>query len=181
MSSPSKQTTEFSRVAELNSVRERRRYTAQIEATEAERIALAKRYDVLSVNRLVADITIKPQGSDLFQVAYKIDAEVVQACGVSLVPVTQTIQEADEELLTTDAEALTPLDEATAWDNVPTELIAGDRIDYGEIVAQVIALAIDPFPRAEGAGEIAHIEHETNPFAALQALKPGAKGRRSND
>lgn len=172
---------EFSRVAELNSVRERRRYTAQIEATEAERVALAKRYEVLGVNRLTADITIKPQGNDLFRLTYDIEAEVVQACGISLVPVTQTIQESDEELLTTNPEALTPLDEASSFDSVPTELIEGDRIDYGEIVAQVIALAIDPFPRADNAEGVSHIEHETNPFAALQALKPGTKGQRSND
>lgn len=181
MTKTPQQTTEFSRVADLASIRERRRFTAQIEATPDERKALAKRYDVLEVNYVKADIVIKPHGADMFQLSYHIDAEIVQACGITLVPLTQTIQEADEELLTTNAEALIPLDEATSLDSVPTDLIDGDHIDYGDIVAQVIALAIDPFPRADNAVEAVHIEHDTNPFAALKNLKPGKAGERAND
>ncbi len=167
--------SEFSRSISLTSVRDRRRYTDSITANSVELKALAKRYHILAVNDLQADVTLEPLGADLIQLRTVIKAEVVQACGMSMVPVTQQIDETEAEILTTSAEMLTPLEDGPPDDSAPTELITGDVIDYGEIVAQIVALAIDPFPRSETANDTSHIEHNTNPFAVLQTLQPKPK------
>jgi hypothetical protein len=57
----------------------------------------------------------------------------------------------------------------------------GTAIDVGEAVAQSLALALDPYPRApdaEAALKEAGVtsEAETGPFAALAALKGKPKG-----
>ena len=71
-----------------------------------------------------------------------------------------------------------PKDEETelAEEDCDTAFFSGDSIDIGEAVAETLALALDPFPRAPGADERLRDagvldEGETGPFAILKALK----------
>jgi hypothetical protein len=62
----------------------------------------------------------------------------------------------------------------------PAEELTDGRIDLGEVVAQQLAVALDPYPRAAGAsdrfeasdGERSAAKGGHAPFAALDALRP---------
>jgi hypothetical protein len=62
----------------------------------------------------------------------------------------------------------------------PAEELTDGRIDLGEVVAQQLAVALDPYPRAPGAdGRFAQSDQEgaaakggNTPFAALERLRP---------
>ena len=69
--------------------------------------------------------------------------------------------------------------EMAAWDEEEIDVLEGESIDLGELVAQTIATAIDPYPRKDGAefGKAPGLgDNEDgvreNPFAALRDLKP---------
>ncbi|HEY1096248.1 MAG TPA: DUF177 domain-containing protein [Alphaproteobacteria bacterium] len=174
---------ELSRIVQLPTLKEKRFFSTHVTATEDEKKALAQRYEILAVNDLQADVKIKSLGEGMYRVSTAYKAEIVQACGVTLQPVVQHIDDQDEELLTTSSEHLIPFDEAEAVGDVPTELIINDEIDYGEIIAQLIALSIDPFPRAEGQNDsnmFAHVEHNNSPFAELAALQANTN-KKKND
>jgi hypothetical protein len=75
-----------------------------------------------------------------------------------------------------DAYAGTPDEEfelsAEDCDTLPLE----GRIDLGELAAETLALALDPYPRWEGADAVAEQgmladEFDAGPFAGLKALK----------
>ena len=77
-----------------------------------------------------------------------------------------------------DAEADVDVD---ALEDGPPEPVIDDKVDLGEAIAQHLALAIDPYPRAEGvslASVMSALEDmasepmtENGPFAALAKLK----------
>lgn len=176
----------------------------RIEADAREREALARRFDLLSVERLEGKARVRPLGSRRgivrVEVSGRLTAVVVQACVVSLQPVEQTVDE--DILLRFSDEAgageggvggaldLDPL--ADIADEGPEPLIDG-TIDLGEVLAEALGLALDPYPRAEGAvlertsteGDAAPSASEDSgdgaadapatPFAVLAALRDGQK------
>jgi uncharacterized metal-binding protein YceD (DUF177 family) len=122
--------------------------THKIAADADERAALAARFSLLSLDRLAADIRIERLPGGLVRLAASLVADVVQSCVVTLEPVSNRVEEefillfgageaAREVVLDGAAETIEPLD--------------GDRIDLGEVVAQQLSLALDPFPRAADA------------------------------
>ena len=165
---------EFSRMVDLRAIDTR---TQHLEANEAERAALAKRFDLVALHRLVADIDLVTEGSCV-DAQGTMEAEFVQSCAISgddlpmqvrdpivlrFVPESQLAAEAEEEI------ELDP----DAVDEIP---YAGRSFDLGEAVAQSLALAIDPFatgPEADIVRKEAGLldEQGTGPFAALAALK----------
>jgi len=150
-----------------------------IEATAAERTALAKRFGLLSLKRLTAECRLRREGEKMIRVAGRFQAQVTQACVVTLVPVTSEVDDSFSLLFSEDAgldhlasEISVELDEED-----PPEPIAPGGIDLGEVVAEQLALALDPYPRAEGA-ELQRLdqgegrgENGTSPFAVLESLK----------
>lgn len=119
-----------------------------IVADAAERQALAQRFDLLALDRLEAEVQLHRLSGEIVQVRGEFSAEVVQACVVSLEPVQGSIREAftvlygpaepeDDVLIDLETELVEPFD--------------GTAIDIGEAVAQHLALALDPYPRAAGA------------------------------
>ena len=62
-------------------------------------------------------------------------------------------------------------------DSEPPEPVIGDSIDLGELVAEYLSLAINPYPRAPDAdAEAAQYLSDTpadSPFAALAKLREG--------
>jgi uncharacterized metal-binding protein YceD (DUF177 family) len=163
-------TPEFSRLVPLARIgRDRRR--ERIEASAGEREALARRLDLLALDRLAAVTTLcrEANGEIVLEAAW--EAEFVQNCVVTLEAVPGTAsdsfvlrygpQEAAERLL------LLGLEEADF------EPLAGDAIDVGEAVAQELSLALPAFPRHPEAGEVSLEEAQgESPFAALAALRP---------
>ncbi|HTS94106.1 MAG TPA: DUF177 domain-containing protein [Stellaceae bacterium] len=119
-----------------------------IAATSAERAALAQRFGLLSLDRLEAEIRLERLPRGMLRVSGNFRAEVVQACVVSLEPVGSRLAEefavlygpsspGDAEVIDYESELVEPLE--------------GNAIDIGEAVAQQLALALDPYPRAAGA------------------------------
>lgn len=150
--------------------------TQRITARPEERAALAKRFDLLALDRLEAKVKLTPMAGGYYRLAAEFEADLVQACTVTQEPVparlaesfTLTygpVEESGEIFLDGDTEPVEPLDDG--------------MIDIGEAVAQQLSLALDPFPRAPGV----EIESETavsgetpreSPFAVLARLrKPG--------
>lgn len=158
-----------------------------IEADSAERAALAQRFDLVSLDRLEASFTLRRLRKDLIRVRGHISAGLVQACVVTLELVPAEIEE-DVELdfaeNTVDPGLEIDLD-AEAADG-PEPLLHG-RIDLGEVAAEQLGLALDPYPRKAGAELPAEWRSEPapgavpdgriNPFAALKKLTKGGKPR----
>lgn len=142
-----------------------------VEATPEERTALAEALDLLSLDSLTAEVTVKPWRVDGVKVSGTVRGAVTQACVVTLEPVTSAVEETFEMRLHPDATPDPEVEVDPAAED-PPELLEGDTVDIGAIVFEHFALGIDPYPRAPGAvWEAEEVEEEPSPFAALAALK----------
>lgn len=149
-----------------------------IEASQSECRRLAERFGISAVDALSATVTLDARDDGRFVVAKgAFTAAVTQTCVVTLEPLPRTVSEQFVVRLAgvpePDENAVVDLD-PTAEDE--PEPIEGGSIDIGELVAQHLLLALDPYPRAEGveldprasaAGEAA----PDGPFAKLARLK----------
>lgn len=145
-------------------------------ARREERAALARRFGLIDIERLQADLTLTRQ-AEVVAAAGWLSAAIVQSCAVSGEPLHVALDEAialrfvpatgdhrpDEEI------------ELAAEDCDEIEY-AGGTVDLGEAVAQTLALAIDPYatgPQAHAARAAAGLidEDAAGPFAALAALR----------
>ena len=164
--------TEFSRPIVLAHVPAAGR-TEHVEATPPELQALARRFELLALERLEAEVTVKPSIQGGFSVVGRMRAEVVQACVVTLEPVPQRV---DEAVLWQVVHAATGEDEPGEEDELdgPDQVEVSDGIlDLGDEIAQQLSLALDPYPRAAGAGlgEDGVGDGPFNPFAALRTIQ----------
>jgi uncharacterized metal-binding protein YceD (DUF177 family) len=156
---------EFSRPYRLGT--ERRE--VEIEADAAERAALARRFGILAVDALSATLSLVPETSGIVRACGRLRAGVEQACVATLEPVAQQVDvPLDLRIL---PEGALPTDEDP---ESPDEIeSAGGVVDLGEAVAEQLALALDPYPRAPGVEpELPNDPEEEparpNPFAALK-------------
>lgn len=142
---------EFSREVEIARVPVGGRPFA-IAAEPSERVALARRLGVERIDRLRAEGTVaRTPGEPLLTLTGRLETEVTQRCVVTLEPVASRLEvelhrvfalgpgSQEEEIV------LDPLREEP-------EPLEGELLDLGEIVAEELALALDPYPRAPGAG-----------------------------
>ena len=144
-------------------------------AEEAELAGLERRFGVEALTAMSANLTVAPQPEGAVKVAGTVNAALRQTCIISLEPVEETIEETISVLyLPPGLEE--PQDEGDFEQDY--EAFDGLSIDLGELTAQQIAAAINPYPRKPGVefgnqgqlGDNAHEERD-NPFAVLQALK----------
>ena len=144
-----------------------------IAATEGERVALARRFDLTSLTRLEAALTALRIAGGI-ALTGRVRAAGEQACVISGLPVAFTI----DEPLALRFERLAALGDEVELSDADLDVlpIEGDAIDLGEAAAQALGLALDPYPRA-GEAELAEYrrlllsEEEAaralNPFAVL--------------
>lgn len=171
-------TPEFSRPERLDAIGERER-EVRIAADAGERTALAQRFGLVAVEALEAVLTLRREAAGI-AVRGQVHAAVVQACSVTGVPLTATI---DEPVALLFVEALDGQDEVELDSGaLDTVAIEGGAVDLGEAAAETMALALDPFPRSpdaaaalRDAGVIS--EEEAGPFGALKDLKAKLEGR----
>jgi hypothetical protein len=143
--------------------------TLRLEAGPAERAALARRFELLALHSLVAELRLAPDEGGAVRVSGGMTAELDQACGITLVPIRQSVREPVAwRLLPTGME---PSDGEDDPDDIETEQ---DVADLGEALAQQLSLALDPYPRAPGAAMPGNPSDEAahSPFAKLLRLKP---------
>ena len=141
---------EFSRrfaVAELGE----EEAVVEIAADAVERAALCRRFDFLALDALTATVRIQRVGGGAVRVGAHFVAEVVQACVVTLEPVAGRIENSVAALFAppgamVEAEVVVdPLgDDEPEW-------LTGGAIDIGEVVAEHLGLAVEPYPRRPGA------------------------------
>ncbi len=148
----------------------------QLEANEAERAALAERFGLVSIGRLVADVTLTADG-EAIDADGSLEADIVQSCAVSGDDLPAEIREPVILRFVPDkgeAEAAEEVElEEDELDEIP---FAGHVFDLGEAIAQSLSLAIDPYAVGPGAEEVRKEkglmdEGEAGPFGALAALK----------
>jgi len=144
---------EFSRPLAADKVG-RNGYALAIEAAEAERAGLARRFGLLALDRLVAQCRLRPVAGGMIELACSFEAAVTQECVVTLEPVPATVREAFVQRYALDPAAIRGLigdDEPFDLEaEDPPEALADGAIDLGEAVAQQLAIALDPYPRAPG-------------------------------
>lgn len=169
-------TSEFPRPIKLRAIPEK---PVELEASEQERAALAHRFGIVGIKRLVASVALEPRGRDIVATG-ELEADLVQACAISGESFSHTLEEPI-------AFRFVPTGPAPADEDMEIELEAddldeidyeGDVFDLGEAVAQTLGLAIDPYaegPNADAARKEAGITSDDAPSgplaAALAALK----------
>lgn len=156
-----------------------------VEATPKEREVLAARFGINEVRSLKADVEIRPMASG-FELTGKMTAEVVQACVISSHPVEQTVEETLQLRFSPDVE-ISEEELELAEGDLDVLPLEGDAMDVGEAIAETLALALDPYPRAseEALAEVRRFlltEEEDrmarSPFSALAQKRdnPDQKG-----
>ncbi|CAA9211678.1 MAG: Conserved hypothetical protein, gene in Ubiquinol-cytochrome C chaperone locus [uncultured Craurococcus sp.] len=163
---PPDQGPEFSRPLALGMVREGGRHLS-LTATPAECAALAARFGILALDGLSAELhlTMEPEGT--VRAKGRVAACLTQACIVTLEPVPQAVDEPVAFRL------LPPGREPQDGPDDIDEIECPDgTADLGEAVAEQLALALDPYPRAPGA-ELPDeaTDRSADAFAALSALR----------
>jgi uncharacterized metal-binding protein YceD (DUF177 family) len=120
--------------------------TYRIDATGDERAALARRFDLVSIDHFAAEVTLSRHGSDI-GLAAEIAADIVQLCCLTLEPFASKLIDRATLLYRRKAPPAADL----VVEDEDYEVLVGDEIDVGEAAAQQLSLALDPFPRAPGA------------------------------
>ncbi|MDB5681141.1 MAG: hypothetical protein JWO16_946 [Sphingomonas bacterium] len=173
-------TLEFSRAELVDTIGEPR--TVAIVADEAERAALAKRFDLIGIDRLAGDFTIRRDAAGI-TVEGRVTAGLAQACSVTGDALPATIDEPVALRFVAASEAAA---EEVELDDGDLDVIPydGGAIDLGEVAAETMALALDPFPRGPGAESVLKAagvisEEEAKPLGALAGLKDKLAGKQS--
>lgn len=184
----SRPTPEFSRLVDLTTMKPLA--TTTVAAEPGERAALARRMGVEAIDQLTAEVTLEilPGKQERLRLTGRLRAALQQLCVVTLEPVAATIDETFTVIYAGSAEdgaevaiegsgdvAGDVIGRDGAWD----EPWPGDTLDVGEAVAQQLALAIDPYPRASGAvpEQAAPESAQARPFAALSSMVKDRQGR----
>lgn len=146
-----------------------------IAADAASRAALVRRFALVGLDELSAALALRREAAGI-RVTGHIHARGEQACVATAEPVPFLLTEKVNLLFT---EAKPDGDEIELADaDLDTETLDGDVIDLGEIAAQALALALDPYPRstAPAPGVISEAEARSvsSPFAVLRG--PPAAG-----
>ena len=168
---------EFSRPLQLDAVPPEGA-TVQLEASPEECRALAVRLGLIELKSLAGSARVEPvDHAATYLVTGDLTADVVQTCVVTLEPVPGRVETAFDRLFSRDLPAETEGEvEIDAEAEMPEPLLS-DRLDLGELLAEELSLALDPYPRAADAD--AHLkafgcedgDGARSPFAALGNLR----------
>lgn len=180
-----KEDTELERIVDL----ERMGPTGaalDIVASDRERAALVRRFGFLDLPAFSARVTVDRRPGGQVVVEGRLRGKIVQACILSLDPVTQELDETFRIVFKQDmAEEMDPESGesvVSAQVDAP-EPLSGNLLDIGEIVAEQLSLAADPYPRKPGL-KLEDVmpkprannrpnrgEQRRHPFAGLAALR----------
>jgi uncharacterized metal-binding protein YceD (DUF177 family) len=115
-------------------------------ATPEECRRLAERFGLVAVGRFTGHARLD-RGDGRVILHGRLESEVVQSCVVSLEDVPATVDVTFECHFTRPG---ADLSDDLAWDQ-DVEPLEGPELDLGEIFAQQLSLALDPYPRAADA------------------------------
>ena len=173
----------FSRVVRVDSL-PREGQVVTIEASPAEREALAAFYKLPAIAVLTATLRINPAGRGGARVTGVVHGELTQVCVVSAGAVSRDRRRGRRRAVRPAGSrsrfrGLTAAEEAQTFslsdEDEPDPVIDG-KIDLGALISEFFALGLDPYPRKPGAvfEEDAKSEPADSPFSALAPRdKPG--------
>jgi uncharacterized metal-binding protein YceD (DUF177 family) len=150
-------------------------------AGEDERRAIAKRLDLLGLDRFEAQVTLERDG-EMIRAVGRLSASLSQSCVVTNEPVPAHIDEPFEVRFIPEPPSSGPDHELElAPDDCDTMFHDGHEIDLGGAIADTLALSIDPYPRSASADATAReigllSEVEASPFAILAQIKGRSSG-----
>lgn len=156
----------------------------KFDADERQRIDLARRLAVVSVEKAECIVTVQKISGGTFHAIGTVQADLTQSCVVSLSPVPAHIEDEFEGWYSDkDANAVSFAKARSERDvkkgqteievleeSADPEAIIGGKIDIGELATQYLSLALDPYPQAEG---VVHT------YSAPAPDKDGAELRKS--
>lgn len=152
-------------------------------ATEAERAAIARDLDLVGCTTLTVTYQIRARPGGRYRVEGRIAADVVQSCVVTLEPVAGRIDEPFEVTFSPDTdEQQAGSSEREILTEPDVEPLADGRLEVGRVAYELLASALEPYPRKPGAdleqvaprAVIAGSDDAVgtpNPFAVLAKLK----------
>ena len=144
----------------------------------AARETMARALGIIAIKKLKFDGKVMPDGQRDLRLEAHLGTTVVQECVVTGAPVTTRIDEHITrrylaDMIEPEVEEMEMPDDETE-DPLPSEL------DLGEVMAEAIALALPPWPRAKGVepvdisvtepGKKPMSEDDAKPFAGLKTL-----------
>ena len=149
----------------------------RLSADEGERADIAARFGLIAIARLDAALAIAVEG-DVLHVTGQLDAAVTQRCVATGEPLVARVREPIDVRFVPNARLEADAPEAELeLDDDAMDVIGydGGRAAIGEMVAETLALALDPYPRKPGASfeSSAGDTGAESPFAALAKLKRG--------
>lgn len=129
-----------------------------IEADASQRVALAEEHGLTSVESYRADLLVTKWKRNGVKVSGRVEAEITQACIVTLDPVRSKIDEDVEAVFLPEDSKLGRegfhvggeiLLDAEGPDS--PETFSGDIIDVGALAEEFFGMGVDPYPRKAGA------------------------------
>ncbi len=152
----------------------------ECKAKEDELNSLVARFDLVSLESLMFSLKFKrSETTGIIEAAGRLAAVGFQKCVITLEPVEF---ELDQPISWSFLDKSNDGQEADFDKEIleSVELIENNQIDFGELVAQQLAILLDPYPRAPGAkipadglwfGEIDRNIDGNKPFSVLGQLK----------
>ncbi len=179
-------TPEFSRPVEIDKIG-KGGLTEDIIAEPEELAALAERMKLPAIRELKAHLELAPWKKGRIRVRGRFSAVIDQECVRTLDVFTSEIGESVERIyIKPEFVTAGEMKESSDFDaDAPDapDVIVDDVIDIGELVAESLALALDPWPKKPGTTYVDyHSGEETeekegdgrrSPFAALEKLRKG--------
>jgi uncharacterized metal-binding protein YceD (DUF177 family) len=137
-----------------------------LKASAEERRALAARFDLVRLDSLEGEVRIeRADAGTLVHVAGRLEADAVQSCVVTFEPVAAKVEADFDRLFSRALPAETQGEvEIDPEAELPEPLPHPGKLDLGEILAEELSLALDPYPKAPGADRL------------LAELQPGGRG-----
>lgn len=156
----------------------------RLDFTEPERAQLTSFLGVESLDRFSFEYRLEPISKNRFHLTGTISAELTQLCVVSLEPVFEQVEEAvslecrPQDQLT----EVTEDDKGLASDELPEDPpvpIIDNKVDLGALAVEILASAINPYPRKKGSEfdwadpKVEGNDNASGPFGELAKLKSG--------
>lgn len=149
-----------------------------IEADSGEREELARRLELAALDTLALSYELVPAGRGRFRLTGRWHAEAAQTCGVTLEPITRSLDEnLSIEFWSPEVWARHIRENGeiaiAALEETP-ELIEHGIIDPGHLLEELLIVSLPPFPRREDA-ELDWRETVTRPESPFAVLKSHPK------
>jgi uncharacterized metal-binding protein YceD (DUF177 family) len=158
--------------------------TLRLQATPGERAALGRRFGLLDLESLDVAVSLvvlagSREGDVAVDLKGEFKADVVQECVVTLEPIKTRIEHPVVRRFVTDKLVIIKAARVDPLGDEPADVLIDEKLDVGEVIAEELALALDPYPRLPGvtltsvstnwtAGGSEAGEAKSSPFAILK-------------